>query len=113
LRHTSTYNPRANGKVENRHATLYDILRTMVARWGDNWAEHLPMAEFAFNSSVCSSTGFTPSEVAYGRRPAFPGDLRGPRSDVQRAEAAATRVIALTTACRDHFEAAQGATRPV
>jgi len=65
------------------------------------------MAKFAFNSSVCSSTGFTPFEVAYGRRPAFPGDLRGPRSDVPRAEAAATRVIALTTACRDHFETAQ------
>jgi len=95
------------GKVENTHATLYDILRTMVTRWGDNWAEHLPMAEFAFNSIVCSSTGVTPFEVAYGRRPAFPRDLRGPRSDMPRAEAAATRVIALTTACRDHFEAAQ------
>ena len=65
------------------------------------------MADFAFNSSVCSSTGLTPFEVAFGSRPAFPGDLRGPRSDVPRAEAAATRVIALTTACRDHFDTAQ------
>jgi len=79
----------------------------MVSRWGDNWAEHFPMAEFAFNSSVCSSTGFSPFEVAYGRRPAFPGDLRGERSDVPRAETAATRVIALATACRDQFESTQ------
>ena len=107
MRHTSAYHPRANGKVENSHSTLYDILRSMVSRWGDNWAQHLPMAEFAFNSSVCSSTGFSPFEVALGRRPAFPGDLRGERSDVPRAEAAATRVIALTTACRDHFESSQ------
>ena len=79
----------------------------MVNRWGKNWAEHLPMAEFAFNSSVCSSTGFTPFEVAHGRRPAFPGDLRGPRSDIPRAEAASTRLIALTTACRDQFKSSQ------
>ena len=65
------------------------------------------MAEFAFNSSVCASTGFTPFQVAYGRQPSFPGDLKGPRSEVPRAEAAATRVIAWTTACRDHFEQAQ------
>ena len=103
MRHTSAYHPRANGKVENSHSTLYEILKSMVSRWGDNWAEHLAMAEFAFNSSVCASTGFSPFEVAYGHRPAFPGDLCGERSDVPRAEAAATRVIALTTACRDHF----------
>ena len=29
------------------------------------------------------------------------------QSNVPRAEAAATRIIALTTACRDHFEASQ------
>jgi len=107
MKNTSSYHPRANGKVENSHATLYDILRSMVDRWGDNWAEHLPLAEFAFNSSVCSSTGFSPFEVAYGSRPPFPGDMRGEPSDVPRAEAAATRIIALTTACRDKFEISQ------
>ena len=107
MKYTSAYHPQSNGKVENSHATLYDILRSMVTRWGDNWAEHLPLAEFAFNSSVCSSTGFSPFEIAHGRRAAFPGDLRGEQSDVPRAEAAATRIIALTTACRDHFEASQ------
>ena len=107
MRYTSAYHPQSNGKVENSRATLYDILRSMVSRWGDNWAEHLPLAEFAFNSSVCSSTGFSPFEIAHGRRAAFPGDLRGEQSNVPRAEAAATRIIALTTACRDHFEASQ------
>ena len=32
MKHTSTNNPRANGKVENTHATLYDILRSIVSR---------------------------------------------------------------------------------
>jgi len=104
MRHTSAYHPRANGQVENSHSTLYDILRSMLSRWGDNWAERLPLAEFAFNSSVCVSTGFSPFEAAPGRHLAFPGDLHGPRADVPRAEAAATLVLALTTACRDHFE---------
>jgi len=87
MRYARVYHPQANGKVENSHSTLYDILCAKVSRWGSNWAEHLPMAEFAFNSGVCFSTGFTPSEVDYGRRPAFPGDLRGLRSDISRAEA--------------------------
>jgi len=64
MRHTSAYHPQANGKVENSHSTLYDILRGQVTRWGKDWARHLPMAEFAFNSSVCASTGFSPFEVA-------------------------------------------------
>jgi transposase InsO family protein len=107
MNHTSAYHPRANGKVENSHSTLYDILRSMVSRWGKNWAEHLPMAEFAFNSSVSASTGFSPFQVAHGHSPPFPGELRGERSSVPRAEAAATRTIALTTACRDAFEDSQ------
>lgn len=107
MRYTSAYHPQSNGKVENSHATLYDILHSMVSRWGENWAEHLPLAEFVLNSSICSSTGFSPFEIAHGRRAAFPGDLRGEQSNVPRAEAAATRIIALTTACRDHFEASQ------
>ena len=79
----------------------------MVDRWGDNWAEHLPLAKFTFNSSICSSTGLSPFEVAYGHQLSFPDDLSGEPCDVPRAEAAATRIIALTTACRDHFEISQ------
>jgi hypothetical protein len=92
----SAYHP------QSTHATLYDILRSIVNRWGTDWAQHLALAEFAFNSSVCTSTGFSLFEVVCGRRASFPGDLAGRRSDVPRAEAAATRILALTTACRDH-----------
>ena len=107
MRHTSAYHPQSNGKVENSHSTLYDILRSIVNRWGTDWAKLLALAEFAFNSGVCASTGFSPFEVVSGRRAPFPGDLAGQRSDVPRAEAAATRILALTTACRYHFETSQ------
>jgi len=107
MRHISAYHPQSNGKVENSHATLYDILRSIVNRWGTDWAQHLALAEFAFNSSACTSTGFSPFEVVSGRVAPFPGDLVGQRSDVPRAKAAATRILALTTACRDHFETSQ------
>ena len=30
--HISAYHPQSNGKVENSHATLYDILRSIVNR---------------------------------------------------------------------------------
>ena len=67
----------------------------------------MTLAKFAVNSSVCTSTGFSPFEAVCERRAPFPGDLAGQRSDVPRAEAAATRILALTTACRDHFETSQ------
>ena len=32
---------------------------------GSNWPEYLPIATFAYNSSTCESTGFTPYELVF------------------------------------------------
>ena len=86
---------------------MYDIPKSISSRCGNDWANHLALAESAFNSSVCASTGFSTFEVVSGRRTPFPGELCGQRSNVPRAEAVATRILAPATACRDHFEESQ------
>src|SRR5260370_37756847 len=54
------------------HRTLEEILRHYVSNKQDDWDEHLTAAEIAVNSSVQSSTGFTPYYLNYGDHPAFP-----------------------------------------
>ena len=39
-----------------------------------NWFKFIPFIEFAVNSSVAESTGFTPFEIFYGSTPASPVD---------------------------------------
>ncbi|RVW68328.1 hypothetical protein CK203_061291 [Vitis vinifera] len=46
---------------------LEDMLRACVLDFGGNWADYLPLAEFAYNNSYQSSIGMAPYEALYGR----------------------------------------------
>ena len=43
------------------------MLRPCVLDVGENWADYLPLAEFAYNNSYQSSIRMTPYEVLYGK----------------------------------------------
>lgn len=43
-----------------------------------DWVDKLPMAEFAMNSTVSASTGFSPFFLLYGRTPVTPLTLDFP-----------------------------------
>ena len=47
---TSGYHPQANGQTERANQEVEKYLRLFVNRRQDDWAEHLPMAEFVINS---------------------------------------------------------------
>src|SRR5258708_11583154 len=72
LRMSTAYHPQTDGQTERANRTLEDILRHYVSNKQDDWDEHLTAAEIAVNSSVQSSTGFTPYYLNYGDHPAFP-----------------------------------------
>ena len=46
---------------------LKDMLRACILDFGGNWANYLPLAEFAYNNSYQSSIGMTSYEALYGR----------------------------------------------
>ena len=55
--------------------TLENFLRPYVERNPRNWVQQLPLAEFAANNAVNSSTGYTPFFLEWGQDPAIPTSL--------------------------------------
>ena len=68
---TSGYHPQTNGSLERSHAPLMDFIRTYSEKF-DDWDSLAPFATFAINTSVHSSTNFTPFELVYERVAWYP-----------------------------------------
>ena len=71
---TPAYNPKSN-PVERAHRDLGNALRAIRQEKKCGWLEALPGALFALNTAVCSSTGFAPYMLLFGRDPSTPLDL--------------------------------------
>ena len=69
---TAPYHPSANGTVERVNQTLANILCKISNTHVSNWPLFLPVSIFAYNISTHSSTGYSPFEMLYGRKPALP-----------------------------------------
>ncbi|RVW78808.1 Transposon Ty3-I Gag-Pol polyprotein [Vitis vinifera] len=61
--------------VSDHDVNLGNLLRCIVRDQLRKWDNVLPQAEFAFNSSINRTTGYSPFEVAYGLKPKQPVDL--------------------------------------
>ncbi|KAL0401528.1 UNVERIFIED_CONTAM: hypothetical protein Slati_4182700 [Sesamum latifolium] len=44
------------------------MMRAYVIEFRENWDDHLPLIEFAYNNSFHSSIGMAPYEALYGRK---------------------------------------------
>jgi hypothetical protein len=75
LNMAAAYHPESDGQTENANKTLEIMLRSVVDFTQDDWDEHLPAAELAFNNSKNATTGFTPFYLVYGREARMPIDL--------------------------------------
>jgi hypothetical protein len=71
----TAYHPESDGQTENANKTLEIMLRSVVDFTQDDWDEHLPAAELAFNNSKNETTGFTPFYLVYGREARMPIDV--------------------------------------
>nr|KYP61599.1 Retrotransposable element Tf2 [Cajanus cajan]KYP61600.1 Retrotransposable element Tf2 [Cajanus cajan] len=86
LRMSTAYHPQTDGQTEVVNKVLQQYLRCFVHHKPTLWGKFLSWAEWSFNTSVNSSTGFSPFEVAYGYKPPLlppliPGDT--PNAAVQ------------------------------
>ncbi len=72
---TSPYHPQSNGLVERFNGTLKTMLRKVVRTHPNQWDRYLPALLFAYRELPNASTGFSPFELLFGRRPRGPVDL--------------------------------------
>ena len=72
---TSPYHAQSDGMVERLNRTLKDQLAKYMVETSGEWDQYLPQAELAYNSTVHSSTGFSPFFLVNGREPNLPLDI--------------------------------------
>jgi hypothetical protein len=72
---TTPYHPESDGQTERMNRILEEYLRHYIAPHQADWSAWLPTAQFAINSAVQESTGFSPFFLTYGFHPTHPGVL--------------------------------------
>jgi hypothetical protein len=68
-RFSTAFHPQTDGQTERVNQILEQYLRSYCSYQQDDWAELLPLAEYAYNTAVSESTKVSPFEVNYGFAP--------------------------------------------
>ena len=66
---STAFHPQTDGLTERQNQVLEHYLRTFADDEQAQWANHLPLAEFAYNNARHSSTGESPFFLMYGYHP--------------------------------------------
>lgn len=69
LRMSTAYHPETDGQTEVFNRVLEQYLRAFVHKQPNQWYDYLALAEWSYNTSVHSSTGFSPFEITFGKPP--------------------------------------------
>ena len=72
---TTSYHARGNGQCEVYNKHIVVMIKKLVAEHQKDWEHKLNIVCFALNSSVCSSTQYTPFKLHFGRELRGPADL--------------------------------------
>lgn len=71
---STPWHPQTNGFLERSHRTLKNYLRSFVDR-DNEWDNFLCYATFCYNSTIHTSTNYTPYELVFGHKPNIPAAL--------------------------------------
>src|SRR5258705_9630156 len=66
---STSYHPQIDGQTECVNQEIEAYLRVFVSHRQDNWADWLPLAEFAYNNKVHTATHRTLFELDTGQHP--------------------------------------------
>jgi transposase InsO family protein len=72
---TTPYHPQTNGACERFHRYLNASLTMFVNSQKTDWSDYVDSLLFAYRTSFCSSTGYTPFEMLFGRKARMPLDI--------------------------------------
>ena len=71
---TTSYHPQTNAVTENWNKTLANCLSMFVDADQKNWSESLPYITFAYNTSIHSTTKYSPFYLLFGYEAKLPID---------------------------------------
>jgi transposase InsO family protein len=73
---TTAFRPESNGSLERSHRLLAEYMRHYVSEDQSDWDEWVQYAAYVYNTTVYTTTTFTPFELVYGFRSEVPSALR-------------------------------------
>jgi hypothetical protein len=73
--------PQTDGQSERANQTIEEMLRHYINPKLNDWVDHLPYLEFAYNNSVQASTAASPFYLNYGQHPSSILDVALPAPD--------------------------------
>ena len=71
---TTAYHPQGNSQTEQINQIIKQYLQHYINYEQNNQAIFLPMAQFAFNNTVHTTTRETPFYINYGYHPSIAGE---------------------------------------
>lgn len=72
---SAAYHHQSIGALENTHKHLNSFLRIQTDNHSESWSTWLPFWSFCYNTSVHSSTKYTPYELVFGKKCCLPSNL--------------------------------------
>ncbi|GFW21873.1 retrovirus-related Pol polyprotein from transposon 412 [Trichonephila clavipes] len=72
---TTPLHPQSDGMVERFNRTILNNLSLMVSKNQQDWDQKVPLFLLAYRSAVHESTGYSPSQMLFGRDLRLPCDL--------------------------------------
>ncbi|QRW23147.1 Retrotransposable element Tf2 protein [Rhizoctonia solani] len=114
---SSAYHPQSNRQTEQVNPSIKHFLRLYsgVNQW--DWTKWLPMAEFAYNNAIHSSTSKTPFKALYGLEPTLtlsnvPTDVLEANNLAKTMEAQWLEVEAALQQSKTHMTAREDGSPP-
>lgn len=89
---STAFHPQTDGQTERQNQTLEQYLRCYCSEHQGDWADHLPMAEFACNNSVSATLRVSPAYALMGYNPSLHADQTRVESARGKVPAAEERV---------------------
>uniref|UniRef100_A0A8C5CA19 Gypsy retrotransposon integrase-like protein 1 n=1 Tax=Gadus morhua TaxID=8049 RepID=A0A8C5CA19_GADMO len=124
IRHlrTSVYHPQTDGLVERFNQTLKRMVKKVMEVDGKNWDQLLPHVLFAIREVPQASTGFSPFELLYGRRPrglldiardAWESQPSPHRTIIEHVEQVRDRMVQVWPVVREHLGSSSSSSQPL
>src|SRR6266705_6704710 len=89
---STPYHPQTDGQTKRVNQEIEAYLRVFINHRQDDWADWLPLAEFAYNNHVHSSTCRTPFKLDTGQHPRM-GMEPTCTSEVEATDAFSSRMM--------------------